>query len=284
MINWYPGHMASARRMLEDNLKIIDAALVMLDARLPYSSRNPDLDKLLKNKKQIYIMNKADLADPDKTKLWLSYFRARGCEAAQMCARSGSRRELLDMINRILRPEVERFRQKGINKTIRLLVCGIPNSGKSTLINMLAGQARAKTGDKPGVTRGKQWIRVGDYMELLDCPGLLWPRLDDQQSALRLAYTGAINDDTLDKEELAVSLVGDLAALYPQLIVQRYGVPAELPPDEAFDAICIKRGFVLKGGRPDRLRGAQTIINELRSGRIGRVTLEQPQNTEEHLD
>ena len=276
MINWYPGHMASARRMLEENLKIIDAAIVMLDARLPYSSRNPDLYKLLKNKKQIFVLNKSDLADPEKTRLWLEYFHSGSYEAAQICARSGSRRELLEMINRLLRPEIESYRQRGINKTLRLLVCGIPNSGKSTLINMLAGQARAKTGDKPGVTRGKQWIKVGEYMELLDCPGLLWPRLDDQQSAVRLAYTGAINDDTLDKEELALCLVKDLSAMYPQLLAGRYGVPVDTQPLETFDNICLKRGFVLKGGRPDRLRGAETILNELRSGRIGRVTFEQP--------
>ncbi len=278
MINWYPGHMASARRMLEENLKVIDAALIMLDARLPHSSHNPDIDSLLKNKKQIYILNKADLADPVKTGLWLKYFRARGFEAAQMCARTGGRKELLNMINRLLNAELERFRLKGINKTVRLLVAGVPNSGKSTLINMLAGQARAKTGDRPGVTRGKQWIRVGDYLELLDCPGLLWPRLDDQACALRLAYTGAINDDTLDKEELAISLTAELSRIYPQLLENRYGVSISEDPLESFDRICLKRGFILKGGQPDRLRGAETVLNELRAGRIGRITFETPDN------
>ncbi|HJA69858.1 MAG TPA: ribosome biogenesis GTPase YlqF [Firmicutes bacterium] len=276
MINWYPGHMASARRMLEENLKIIDAALILLDARLPYSSRNPDLDKLLKSKRQLYILNKADLADPEKTKLWLSHFRDNGMEGTQMCARSGNRKELLGVINRLTNPVLEKYRQRGVNKTVRLLVCGIPNSGKSTLINLLSGQSRAKTGDKPGVTRGKQWIKISEYLEFLDSPGLLWPRLDDQKSAMRLAYTGAINDDTLDKEELAFNLVADLSELYPHLLVQRYGVPVGNEPAETFDAICVKRGFVLKGGRPDRLRGAETILNELRSGRIGRITFEQP--------
>ena len=193
-----------------------------------------------------------------------------------MCARSGSRKELLGIINRLTNPVLEKYRQKGINKTVRLLVCGIPNSGKSTLINLLAGQSRAKTGDKPGVTRGKQWIKINEYLEFLDCPGLLWPRIDDQQSAMRLAYTGAINDDTLDKEELALNLVADLTELYPHLLVQRYGVPVETEPADTFDAICVKRGFVLKGGSPDRLRGAETILNELRGGRIGRITFEQP--------
>lgn len=276
MINWYPGHMASARRMLEENLKIIDAALILLDARLPYSSRNPDLDKLLENKKQIYILNKADLADPEKTRLWLSYFRDNGMEGAQMCARSGNRKELLGIIKRLTNPVIEKYRQRGINKTVRLLVCGIPNSGKSTLINLMAGQSRAKTGDKPGVTRGKQWIKISEHMEFLDCPGLLWPRIDDQKSAMRLAYTGAINDDTLDKEELALNLVADLTELYPHLLVQRYGVSVGNDSAKVFDEICIKRGFVLKGGRPDGLRGAETILNELRGGRIGRITFEQP--------
>lgn len=275
-INWYPGHMASAKRMLCENLRLIDIAILMLDARIPYSSRNPDLDRLLENKQVLTVLNKADLADPALTKEWVEEFRAKGHEVMAVCGRSVRRADILAALERLARPAVEKARARGMNKTVRVLCAGVPNVGKSTLINTLAGSARARTGDRAGVTRGKQWIRINDRLELLDSPGLLWPRLDNQTAAARLAITGALNDEILDKEELALELIKQVSAAYPENLAARYGVAVSDAPLETYESICLARGLLLKGGQPDFLRGAVMLIDEYRSGKIGRMTLDLP--------
>lgn len=283
-INWYPGHMAAAKRMLQEHIKIIDVVIHLLDARLPGSSRNPDLDKLATGKKQIIILNKTDLADPQKTAAWLAYYRAQGFYATDLAAVKGKKGELINLIRQACKQEVEKAAAKGIKKTLRVLIAGVPNVGKSTLINMLAGSARAKTGDRPGVTRGKQWITVDDYLELLDSPGLLWPKLDDQRGARLLAFTGAINDETLDKENLALALLEELLVQYPDLLTNRYGIEINENTTalELFEGICRKRGMLLKGNQPDYARGATHILDEVRGGKIGRITLESPPQEADH--
>lgn len=273
-INWYPGHMAAAKRMLEQNLKIIDIVLLLLDARVPASGKNPDLDRLAAGKQQLVVLNKADLADPVQTAKWLAEYKSRGIAAMETSLTKNKRAELLANLDKLAAPARERAAQRGMNKTARVLVCGIPNVGKSTLINTLAGSARAKTGNKPGVTRGKQWIRVHDRLELLDSPGLLWPKLEDQQAAARLAYIGTINDETLDKEELALLLLAELMEKYPQLLCERYRIERPETPLSAYEAICRRRGLLLKGGEPDYLRCAGMLLDELRSGKLGRITLD----------
>lgn len=275
-INWYPGHMASAKRMLTENLKVIDVAIVLLDARIPYSSRNPDLDRLLAGKQAVIILNKADLADPVLTKEWADEYIAQGYTVLITSNKSNKRAELLAVIERLTADLRQRAAARGMKKTVRALCAGVPNSGKSTLINTLAGGNRAKTGDKAGVTRGKQWIRVNDYLELLDSPGLLWPNLENQTAAQRLALTGAMNDEILDKEEMALVLVDLISKRYPQNLVQRYGVAVSDTPLATFEDICKKRGLLLKGGEPDYLRGAVMLLDEYRGGKIGRMTLDVP--------
>lgn len=275
-INWYPGHMASARRMLTDNLRLIDIVLLLLDARIPYSSRNPDLDRLTRDKQVLVLLNKADLADPAITAGWVKEFEQKGYAVMTANGKAAKRGELLAALNRLSAPMLEKAQARGVRKTVRVLCAGVPNVGKSTLINVLAGSGRAKTGDRAGVTRGKQWIRVSQYLELLDSPGLLWPRLDNQTAAKRLAFTGAINDDILDLEELAVELTAQISASYPGCLPARYGVEVLPDPNLTFEAICVKRGLLLKGGAPDRLRGAVMLLDEYRSGKLGRMTFDLP--------
>jgi len=278
IINWYPGHMASAKRMMEENLRIIDAVIMLLDARIPYSSRNPDLDKMLQksNKQVLVVLNKADLADPEMTKHWLKEFTSKGFAALAVNGAVKSRNEILSALGMLTAPVRERAAARGMKKTVRVLVAGIPNVGKSTLINTLAGKTRAKTGDKAGVTRGKQWISINNYLELLDSPGLLWPRLDNQTAARRLAFVGSVNDEITDKEELALELVKQISQSYPEHLVSRYGVAVLDEPIRTYEAICRKRGLLLKGNEPDWLRGAVMLIDEFRSGKIGRMTFDLP--------
>ncbi len=278
IINWYPGHMASAKRMLEENLKIIDAVILLLDARIPYSSRNPDLDKMLKerNKQVLVVLNKADLADPKMTAEWINEFQNNGFSAVAVRGAGKNRTEILSALDKLTAPIRQKAQARGMKKTVRVLVAGVPNVGKSTLINTLAGSNRARTGDKAGVTRGKQWISINSYLELLDSPGLLWPRLDNQTAAKRLAFAGAINDEITDKEELALELISQISQSYPQNITSRYGVAVSDTPIETYEAICRKRGLLIKGGEPDWLRGAVMIIDEYRSGKIGAMTFDLP--------
>ncbi|MBP5661797.1 MAG: ribosome biogenesis GTPase YlqF [Clostridia bacterium] len=271
-IHWYPGHMAAARRMLTETLPLVDVILEVRDARLPRASANPEL-ALLK-KPRLILLNKADLADPVKTDEWLSYFQKTDQPALAVSARNLPR-DLPARVNALLTDKTAALAQKGVNRTMRALIAGIPNSGKSTLINAIAGTARTRTGDKPGVTRGKQWIKT-PALDLLDSPGLLWPRLDDQHGARLLAFSGAINDEILDLEELALDLIEHLRALYPDALSARYGItPGEKAIDD-FEAVCRKRGFLLKKNECDYARGARVLLDESRAGLLGRISWEVP--------
>ena len=288
-INWYPGHMAKAKRLLADQLSRVDVVVELCDARLPYSSRNPDLDKLLAGKKRVLLLNKADLADPAATSAWLNYFRARGIDAAPYSASTGKAKDALAVIDRAAKEAVERAAQKGIRKTVKAMVVGVPNVGKSTFTNKLHGGNIAKTGDRPGVTRAKQWVKLGPYLEMLDTPGMLPPRLDDQKRAQNLAFLGSVRDQILDTQELSGALLRRLLELKPDLARARFklaetalneegeALPLADPslPDEALlEAACKGRGWLLSGGRFDMERGAALVLDEFRAGKLGRFTLE----------
>lgn len=276
-INWYPGHMTKARRMMQESLQAIDIVLELRDARIPFSSANPDIDALCGGKERLVLLNKADMADPARTRLWIEYFKKQNLRAIPISAVKNQRAAVLEALQEQMRDKIARYENRGMKKTVRALVCGIPNAGKSTFINMLCGQGRARTGDRPGVTKGKQWVKAGEYLELLDTPGLLWPRLDDQQSARYLAFTGAINDETMDMETLALLLLETLQTQYPAALGERYGIETDGEPLELYDRICRRRGFLQKGNQPDYLRGARVLLDEFRGGKLGRMTLEVPE-------
>jgi len=271
-INWYPGHMTAAKRMMEENLKLIDVIIELRDARIPFSSANPDIEKF--NKPRLVILNKADLADPKKTKQWIKWFDDKNIPALAVCARS-KQNEVVSFVNKICKEKAEYFKQKGVQRNMRALVAGIPNAGKSTLINSLTGAQKAKTGDKPGVTRGKQRVKTG-AVDLLDSPGLLWPRFDDQKCARYLAFTGAINDEILDRDELALELIKTLRDLYPENLKERYKIELGEEAIMDYESICEKRGFLLKNREYDYSRCARILLDEFRAGTIGRITLEVP--------
>lgn len=271
-INWYPGHMAAAKRMMEENMKLIDVIIELRDARIPFSSSNPDINKF--NKPRLVLLSKSDLADGGKTKKWIEYFENSGIPARAINARN-KQSEVVAAINEICREKAEYFKQKGVTRNMRALVAGIPNSGKSTLINSLCGAQKAKTGDKPGVTRGKQWIKAGN-IDLLDSPGLLWPKLENQKSAMFLAFTGALNDEILDRDDIAYNLIKVLGEQYPEKLKERYGIDVSGDALTDLDAVCKKRGFLIKGGEYDYARCAKMLLDEFRSGKIGRMTLEVP--------
>lgn len=282
-INWYPGHMAKARRMLQENIKLIDVVVEVLDARAPMATRNPDFDDLFRNKMRVVLLNKADLADPASNKRWLRYFRFQNIAASEIVSTTNNgKQQAIRLIEEAVREKVEQLKQKGIQKTVRVLVVGIPNVGKSTFINRIAGSHRAETGDRPGVTKGKQWVRVTPYLELLDSPGLLWPKLDDQTQAMHLAFIGSINDQILDIEELAWNLLRTLRALAPRELTERYTkLTADTPEEELLDMVAKSRGFILCGGVYDTERAARIVLDEYRGGKIAKVTLEQPMQEEE---
>ena len=271
-INWYPGHMAAAKRMMEENLRLVDVIIEVRDARIPFSSGNPDIEGF--KKPRLILLNKADLADGEKTSVWIDWFKAQGIPALKITARQ-KQTEVVEAINKVCEEKQSYFKTKGVERNMRALVAGIPNVGKSTLINSLAGSQRAKTGDKPGVTRGKQWVKTGK-IDLLDSPGLLWPRLDNQTSASYLAFTGAINDEIIDREELALKLLRVLGEKYPDAIMKRYGVEPSEDALETYENICKKRGFLMKNKEFDYGRCARTVLDEFRGGVLGRITLEVP--------
>lgn len=271
-LNWYPGHMAAAKRMMEENLKLVDVILEVRDARIPSASANPDIQSF--QKPRLLLLNKADMADTQKTAHWLAYFKAQNQPALAITARQ-KQGEIFTAIDRLCAEKMAYFKARGVNKNPRVLVAGIPNAGKSTLINSLCGTARTKTGDKPGVTRGKQWIKARG-IELLDTPGLLWPKLDDRQGAEYLAFTGALNDEVTDLSELALRLIDVLCAQYPEALPARYQIAGGQTPLETFEAICRRRGFLQKNGEADYERGARVLFDEFRGGKLGRITLEEP--------
>ncbi len=277
-IQWYPGHMTKTRRMMEENISLVDIVIELLDARLPLSSKNPDIDNLAKNKKRIIIMNKVDLADDNKTKEWKEYFESQGFKVILVDSITGKGiKDITTVSKELMAEKLERLRLRGrIFAPTRAMIVGIPNVGKSTLINKFVGKAMAKTGDKAGVTRGKQWVRVKKDFELLDTPGILWPKFEDESVGLKLAFTGAVNDDILDSVTLSYNLIEYLNRLYPKAIANRYGIEydAETKSDKILEMIAEKRGFKIRGGEPDLDRAANILLDEFRAAKLARVTLE----------
>lgn len=275
---WYPGHMTKAKRMMQENISLIDLVIELVDARIPLSSRNPDIDELGKNKSRLILLNKSDLADPAANKLWMAYFRERGFHVLEVNARSGQGlRQIQPTVQEACREKIERDRKRGIkNRPIRAIVVGIPNVGKSTFINSFAGKACTKTGNKPGVTKGKQWIRLNKDLELLDTPGILWPKFESEEVGMRLAMIGSMNDEILQMTELATQLLNYLLVHYRQALFERYQVEdaAEITAVRMLSLICENRKCYKKGQEPDFEKAAALLMDDFRSGRIGRITLE----------
>ncbi len=282
-INWYPGHMAKARRMLEDNLKLIDVVVELCDARAPSASRNPDFDRLFAQKTRVLLLNKSDLANPATNKRWIGYYKRQGIEAAEITASAqNAKTTAIRLIEKATAERVKRLEEKGVKKTVRALIVGIPNVGKSTLVNRIAGSARAQTGDRPGVTKGKQWVKITPHLELLDSPGLLWPKLENETLAEHLAFLGSINDEILNIEELAEKLLSTLKTLCPDALFERYKkLDADTPEGTLLEGVAKSRGFILKGGIYDTERAARIVLDEFRAGKIAKVTLEQPPQEED---
>ena len=280
---WYPGHMTKAKRMMQEDIKLIDLVIELTDARVPLSSRNPDIDELGKNKSRLILLNKSDLADERQNEKWEAYFREKGYFTARINARSGAgMKQIHGIIQEACKEKIERDRKRGImNRPVRAVVVGIPNVGKSTFINTFAGKACTKTGNKPGVTKGKQWIRLNKSVELLDTPGILWPKFDDQLVGLKLAVIGSIKDEILQAEELALWIIEFLRNQYPGKLAERYSVEETGANVEVLEQIAYARGCRLKGDLPDYPKAAALLIDDFRSGRIGRITLETPENKEE---
>ncbi len=276
---WYPGHMTKAKRMMEEHIKLIDLVIELVDARIPVSSKNPEIDQLGRNKSRIILLNKADLADPEINALWAAYYKEKGFFVQEMNAQTGAGvRGIQPLVQIACREKIERDKKRGIlNRPVRAMVVGIPNVGKSTFINALAGKACTKTGNKPGVTKGKQWIRLNKNLELLDTPGILWPKFEDQKVGERLAMIGSIKDEILHADELAVGLLSYLHEKYPQKLKERYLINSNEDAFKTLEEICIIRKCFLKGEQPDLLRAAGMVLEDFRSGRIGRITLEHPE-------
>ena len=279
-IQWYPGHMAKSKRLLGEKLKLINVAVIVVDARAPFSTFNPDLSDMLSGKACIMVLNKSDLADPEKTQMWTQYYRETFGSAISFCAVRDKKRVLMDAINQAAQPIIDKYRTKGMKKTIRVLVSGIPNVGKSAIINRLISRKGAKEGNKPGVTRGLQWVKLSDKFELLDSPGLLWPKIENEDAAVKIALVGCIKQEIIDITELALRLIGILSETAPAAITDRYGVALGADAKETLENICKKRGFLLKQGEYDIDRGAKTLLDEYKGGRLGRITLEAPQDFE----
>lgn len=276
---WYPGHMTKAKRMMQENISLIDLVIELVDARIPLSSRNPDIDELGKNKSRLILLNKSDLADPAANKRWMAYFKERGFHVLEVNAKTGQGlRAIQPKVQEACREKIERDRKRGIkNRPVRAIVVGIPNVGKSTFINSFAGKACAKTGNKPGVTKGKQWIRLNKELELLDTPGILWPKFESEEVGKRLAMIGSMNDEILQMTELAQELLAYLLKYYREQLLNRYQIeePGEaLSPVKTLTLICENRGCYKKGQEPDYERAAALLMDDFRSGRIGRITLE----------
>ncbi|WP_250277332.1 ribosome biogenesis GTPase YlqF [[Clostridium] colinum] len=281
-IQWYPGHMTKTRRMMQENIGLVDIVIELLDGRIPFSSKNPEIDELAKNKKRIVILNKVDLADDKKTNLWVQYFEERNCKVILVNSITGKGiKDITEISKELMKEKVERLRQRGrLFVPTRAMIVGIPNVGKSTLINKFVGKSLAKTGDKPGVTRGKQWIKIKKDFELLDTPGILWPKFEDQKVGLKLAFTGAVNDDILDTYTLALNLIEYLKQIYPDSLKQRYNIDfdEEDKADKILENIGIARSFKTKGGEIDLTRSAYILIDEFRGCKLGKITLEVPED------
>ena len=276
---WYPGHMTKAKRMMQENIKLIDLIIELVDARIPMSSRNPDIDELGKGKSRIILLNKSDLADAGLNQEWESFFKEKGYFVQQLNAKTGAGiKNIQALVQESCKEKIERDRKRGIiNRPVRAMVVGIPNVGKSTFINSFAGKACAKTGNKPGVTTGKQWIRLNKNLELLDTPGILWPKFEDQKIGERLALIGSINDEILHVDELAVALIRNLKNSYLDLLEKRYDITIDEDAYDTLKKIAIARKCLQKGELPDVDRASSMLLEDFRSGKLGRITLERPE-------
>ena len=288
-LQWYPGHMTKAIRMMQENIKLIDIIIEITDARIPASGRNPDIDELGKNKFRLIILNKADLADPAITKRWKEYYQKQGYFVMEMNSKTGNEAgKVKELIQNACAEKIEKDKKRGIvGRPIRAMVAGIPNVGKSTFINKLAGKASAKTGNKPGVTKGKQWISLGKNLQLLDTPGILWPKFEDQTVGLHLAFIGSMNDENIDTDELACELIQILKQYYPNAISEKYNITDEqidelmedqyqTPASAVLSAIAINRKCFKQGATPDISRASALLLDDFRNGRLGRLSLERP--------
>jgi len=279
-IQWYPGHMTKTRRQIESDLKQVDAVCEIVDARIPMSSRNPDIDSICGNKPRIIVLNRMDLADPEATKRWTDYFKGKGMAVVVTdCKARKGINSFQPAARSVLREKIQRDAAKGMSRPLRIMIVGIPNVGKSTLINQISGRKGAKAENRPGVTRGKQWVTVDSSLLLLDTPGILWPKFEDPEVGMMLAYTGAVKDGILDIEELACRLISLLHLRYPQALQDRYGIQAEpgTPGYELLEMAGRKRGFLVSGGEVNTERMAKVLVDEYRSGKLGRFTLEEPE-------
>ncbi len=281
-VQWFPGHMTKTRRLMEAHLKLVDIVVELLDARIPFSSRNPEIDKLIGEKPRMIILNKCDEADADMTKKWIEHFEAQGIQTVATDCKSGKGlNKIVPMVKEILKEKIERKAAKGmVNMPLRMMIVGVPNVGKSSLINRLAGSRRAKVEDRPGVTRGKQWVKIDSGVELLDMPGVLWPKFEDPTVGEHLAFTGAVKDDVIDIEHLSVRLLEVLRVRYVKTICERYVLEeeeiAELDNYDFLCAIAKKRGMLMAGGHINTQRASIMVVDEYRGGKLGKITLESP--------
>ena len=276
-VQWFPGHMAKTRRIMASNLKLVDAVVEITDARIPFSSRNPEMKRIVGSKPRLVLLNKADSADPEVTAMWLDYYAKQGITALATDCRSGKNvSKFYGKLKELLKDDIEKWNAKGMSgRPIRIMIVGIPNVGKSSFINRLAGSRLAKVEDRPGVTRGAQWVSLDKELELLDTPGILWPKFDDQQVAIKLGYTGAIKDDVMDVCELADNLLGYLWENYKGNVIARYKLDENTEKPD-LEMIARKRGMLISGGEPDIERAAAAVLDEFRSGKLGRISLERP--------
>jgi len=275
---WYPGHMTKAKRMMQENIKLIDLVIELVDARLPLSSRNPDIDELGKNKARLILLNKADLAEEKWNDAWAEYFKEKGFSVVKVNSKKGGGiKSIHGVIQEACKEKIERDRKRGIlNRPVRAMVVGIPNVGKSTFINSLAGKAAAKTGNKPGVTKGKQWIRLNKNVELLDTPGILWPKFEDQAIGLKLAFIGSIKDEILNTEELAAELINFMNKRYPGVLEEKYTITFHEDPYVMLHGIAESRHCLVRGNELDTEKAAILLLDDFRNGRLGRLTVEYP--------
>ena len=281
-IQWYPGHMTKTRRMIVDQIKNVDAVCEILDSRIPISSRNPDVDELTAGKPRLVVLNRVDQADPEATKKWAAYFKAKGYAVLESNAKGGmGTAKFAAAVRELLAEKLQAYAEKGmVGRVVRVMILGIPNVGKSTFINKVAGRKTAKTEDRPGVTRSKQWVPIDPSLELMDTPGMLWPKFEDQSVGLNLAYTGAVRDEIMDIEELACHLMTYLGRRYPQALLERYKVEVE-EEDTGYDLLMKagrRRGFLLRGNEIDTERMAKILLDEFRGGKLGRFTMELPED------
>lgn len=280
-INWYPGHMKKTKDLLRDNLKLVDVVVELLDSRIPFSSKNPDIDKFVGDKPRVVVLNKSDLADKEKLDKWVEYYKQKGIRAIPVDTSKGvGLNKIISECKNVTKDKMESLKEKGRKeRAIRMMIVGVPNVGKSSIINKLTGRRSAQTGDKPGVTKGKQWVRLKGDLELLDTPGILWPKFEDQEVALNLAFTRAIKDEILDIETLALKLIERLMKIEPEKLKARYKLESlGEHPLETMDMIGRKRGFITGRKELDYTRIATTVLNEFRDGKIGNITLEIPED------